>query len=191
MNNTRCVLHVSKTTLLAALFGGAAVSYGAKQQAAEPSADDRLKEERAKPGTPLANPPRGNALRVKAARSGDETERKGILDQLKDSGDARSQFEASEMAKAIGGMDMIRGFGSLLSDTNLGWRAINKFKVTLKDGREVWQSDNIFHCRADEVTNDREFVRYDGSEMRILTGSLFIPAGARSRRARPRRPRRR
>jgi hypothetical protein len=95
------------------------MSWGAENKDTKSEVAARLKAERAKLDTPLKNPARIDRLRVKAARAGDESERESIRVQLK-SGDLLQQSHAIEMAEAVGGNDMIRGLGDLLSTTNNG-----------------------------------------------------------------------
>jgi hypothetical protein len=82
----------------------------------------QLETEMAKRGSGQENLGLIKKLRIEVARSGDETERKMIRMELKDEDPVR-QSEAIEMAKSIGGEDMICGLAELLSDTN-GYRVV-------------------------------------------------------------------
>ena len=98
-----------------------------------------LKAERAKLGNPVMDPDHLDILRVKAARAGDETERKGVIAQLHDA-DLWRKERAAAMAKNIGGWDMIRGLAGMLGDTN-GWRSA---KTVRSPTGEEPQSSIIF-----------------------------------------------
>jgi len=98
-------------------------SYGGEKGNMERSeAYIQLEAETAKRGSGQEKPGLIKKLRIEVARSGNETERKKIRTELKDEDPVR-QSEAIEMAKSVGGEDMIRGLAELLSDTN-GYRTV-------------------------------------------------------------------
>ena len=98
-------------------------AYGGEKSTMERSeAHIQLEAETAKRGSGQENSGLIKKLRIEVARSGDETERKKIMTELKDEDPVR-QSEAIEMAKSVGGEDMICGLAELLSDTN-GYRSV-------------------------------------------------------------------
>ena len=98
-------------------------SYGGEKSTMERSkAYVQLEAETAKRGSGQENLGLIKKLRMEVARSGDETERKRIRTELKDEDPVR-QSEAIEMAKSVGGEDMVRELADLLSDTN-GYRSV-------------------------------------------------------------------
>ena len=128
MKNTRSHSCIGKTArCIIVPLAMALVSCGEETKVSLDSVLDQLKAERARLNTELENPARIDVLRVRAARAGDETERKGVIAQLYDT-DPQRQQNATSMAKDIGGRDMIRGLAGTLGDTN-GWR-FSEIKVS-------------------------------------------------------------
>ncbi|MGI6599748.1 MAG: hypothetical protein ACOX3F_08655 [Kiritimatiellia bacterium] len=98
-------------------------AYGGEKGTTERSeAHIHLEAETAKRGSGQENPGLIKKLRIEVARSGDAAERKKIRTELKDEDPVR-QSEAIEMAKSVGGEDMICWLAELLSDTN-GYRSV-------------------------------------------------------------------
>ena len=98
----------------------------------------QLAKEIDKLGSGLENPMTIRSLRIEVARSGDQSERKRIMDDLKNTNPAR-QYEAIVMANSVRGSDMICGLAELLSDTN-GYRSLE----ILSADQEERQDDVVF-----------------------------------------------
>lgn len=99
-------------------------SYGSEEAASNRiEASTQRKVVMKKQDTSEENPELLKELLIQAARAGDKMARQKIRMQLKDKDPVR-QFEAIEMAKSVGGPDMIRALADLLNDTN-GYRSVN------------------------------------------------------------------
>lgn len=125
-------------------------SDGDENNATERSeASIQLKAEMEKLGSNYENPALLKKLRIEVARSGDVIERKKIRAELKDK-DVVRQFEAIEMAKSVGGPDMISGLADLLSDTT-GYRSINlsgQFDESRAQGDVVFEPPRLVAAKA-------------------------------------------